>query len=151
MPGVEEKVHIPRPPEVVFAYLSKPENVTAWDSSIVSAAQLSDGPLTTGTRWRGASKIMGRTFEWVTEVTDVKPPSEMTSRSVEGKLTFTVRYDLRQDGTDGTELTYKVEAESGLGGLFGRFGDPLVQRAQSRTVKGNLARLAEVLSAPSAA
>jgi carbon monoxide dehydrogenase subunit G len=151
MPVVEETVQIAQPPEVVFAYLSQPENASAWDSSIVAAEQIGSGPLTTGTRWRGASKIMGRTFDWVTEVTDVSAPSEMTSRSVEGKLTFTVRYGLRPDGAGGTDLTYRVEAESGLGGVFGRFGDPLVQRAQGKTVRANLARLAEVLRAPSMA
>jgi carbon monoxide dehydrogenase subunit G len=151
MPVVEEEVQIAQSPEVVFAYLSQPENASVWDSSIVAAEQIGSGPLTTGTRWRGATKIMGRTFDWVTEVTDVSAPSEMTSRSVEGKLTFTVRYVLQPDGAGGTNLTYRVEAESGLGGVFGRLGHPLVQRAQGKTVRGNLARLAEVLRAPSMA
>lgn len=151
MPVVEEKVYVAQPPEVVFAYLSQPETVPTWDTSIVSAEQVGSGPLTTGTRWRGVSKIMGRKFNWVTEVTELSPPTAMTSRSVEGDLTFTVTYSLQPAGTGGTQLTYRVDAESGLGGVFGRFGDPLVQRAQSRTVRANLARLADALSAHSMA
>jgi len=47
----------------------------------------------------------------------------------------------------GTQYTYRAEAESGLGGIFGRLGDPIVQRAQARTIRANLETLAEMLTA----
>ncbi|HKG50835.1 MAG TPA: SRPBCC family protein [Actinomycetales bacterium] len=144
MPVVEDHTYIARAPEEVFHYLSRPENLPLWDSSIVQVEQVDPGPLARGTRWRGVSKIMGRRFDWTTEVTDVHPPSRMDSRSIEGKLTFAVVYSLKPEG-DGTRLTYRVEAASGLGGVFGRFADPLVQSAQSRSVRANLERLAGLL------
>ena len=146
MPVVAESVHIASEPEVVFAYLSDASNVAQWDRSIVAAEQLDSGPISAGTRWRGTSKILGRTFRWVTEVTEIHAPERMSSRSVEGDLTFTASYRLRPIA-GATLLTYRLEAESGLGGLFGRLGDPLVQNAQSRAVRGSLARLAQLLSA----
>jgi len=150
MPVVEESIVITRPPAAVYDYLGTAGNVPQWDSSVVEAEQIGAEPLARGTRWRGASKILGRRFEWTTEVTDAERPVRIASRSVEGKLTFTVLYDLQpHDG--GTLLRYRVEAESGLGGVFGRFGDPLVQTAQGRTVRTNLQRLAGLLAARHAA
>ena len=40
----------------------------------------------------------------------------------------------------------KVEAESGLGGIFGKLSDPIVENAQRRTVRSNLGTLAELLA-----
>jgi hypothetical protein len=39
-----------------------------------------------------------------------------------------------------------VDADPGLGGVFGRLADPLVERAQGRTVRNNLETLAEILT-----
>jgi uncharacterized membrane protein len=144
MPVVEDNTYIARSPEEVFDYLSRPENLPLWDSSILQVEQIDPGPLARGTRWRGTTKIMGRRFDWTTEITDVQSPSRMDSRSIEGKLTFEVAYALQPE-RDGTRLTYRVEAASGLGGAFGRFADPLVQNAQARSVRANLERLAGIL------
>ena len=90
MPVVEESVVIARPPEEVFDYLAQADNLPVWDSSIVQAEQVGTGPVGVGTRWRGASKILGRRFEWTTELTEFDRPRRSSSRSVEGKLQFTV-------------------------------------------------------------
>lgn len=144
MPVVEESVLISREPQEVFDYLSIPENNPLWDSTVAAARQLDDGPVTVGTRWSGTNKILGRRFDWTTEITEVHVPEVLASRSVEGKLHFTARYDLRPE-SGGTRLTYRIEAESGLGGMFGRFADPLVESAQGKALRANLARLAELL------
>ena len=138
MPVVEESVVIARPPEEVFDYLAQADNLPVWDSSIVQAEQV-------GTRWRGASKILGRRFEWTTELTEFDRPRRSSSRSIEGKLQFTVTL-LLAPADDGTRFTYRVDAASGLGGVFGRLADPFVERAQARTVRANLETLAELLA-----
>jgi len=144
MPVVEQDVFISRRPEDVFEYLDKAENLPVWDSSIMEAEQISDGPNDVGSRWRGVSKILGRRFEWVVEISEREPPRRAVSRAVEGKMQFTVSNTLEPEG-DGTRFTYRVEAESGLGGVFGRLADPLVEKAQRRTVRANLDTLAELL------
>jgi carbon monoxide dehydrogenase subunit G len=150
MPVVEHEVVIAAAPETVFDHLSDPRNAGRWDLSIVDVEQVEPGPLAVGTHWRGTSRVLGRRFEWTAETTELERPARMTSRSVAGPLSFTLTYDLRaEDG--GTRLRYRMEAESGLGGLFGRFADPVVQRAQSRTVRSNLQRLAEQLAGRAAA
>lgn len=144
MPVIEEDVFIAKTPDEVYDYLSKAENLPVWDSSIVEATQVEDGPVAVGTRWRGVSKILGRRFDWTVEIVELDAPTLTRSKSVEGKMSFTVTQRLQaEDG--GCRFSYKVDAESGLGGVFGRFGDPLVQKAQRRTVRANLDTLAELL------
>jgi uncharacterized membrane protein len=145
MPVVEESVFIARPPEEVFDYLSRADNLPVWDSSIVQAEQVGADPVGVGTRWRGTSKILGRRFEWTTELTEFDRPRRNSSRSVEGKLQFTVTI-LLEPAVGGTRFTYRVDAASGLGGVFGRLADPIVERAQARTVRANLETLAELLA-----
>jgi uncharacterized protein YndB with AHSA1/START domain len=147
MAVVEEDVLIARSPEEVFAYVTTAENLPIWDSSIMETEQIDSGSVQVGTRWRGASKILGRRFDWTTEVTELERPVRTSSRAVEGKLHFTVTNTFQaEDG--GTRFTYRVEAESGLGGIFGRLSDPIVEKAQRRTVRANLDTLAELLAQP---
>jgi len=146
MPTVEESITIDRSPEDVWAFLTTTENLPAFESQITRVEQLTDGVVGLGTRWEGATNVLGRKLEWTTEVVEFEPPTRSRSKSVKGKLPFEITYTLTPSG-NGTHFTYRIEAESGLGGLFGKLGDPLVERAQARTVKTNLANLKELLEA----
>lgn len=145
MPVVEESVVIARPPQEVFDFLSKFENIAVYDSSVTASEQVGDGPLGVGARGKGSSKIMGRQFDWTVEITDFDPPRRMVSRSVGGKLDFTITFNL-EPADGGTRVTQRIDAASGLGGIFGKLADPLVERAQGRTVRANLETLAEWLA-----
>lgn len=144
MPVVEESVVIARPPQEVFEFLSEFDNIAVYDSSVTTSEQVGTGPVAEGTRGRGTSKVMGRRFDWTVEVVEFDPPRRMVSRSVEGKLNFTVTFTL-EPADGGTRVTQRIDAESGLGGIFGKIADPLVERAQGRTVRANLETLAEWL------
>ncbi|MCU1434820.1 MAG: hypothetical protein JWR71_1545 [Pseudarthrobacter sp.] len=146
MAVIEESVLISRPPQEVFDFLTKTSNIPVWDSSVIQAEQLGDGPVHVGTRFKGTSKIMGRRFDWVTENIQFEPPSKTVIRSVEGPMTFTISYSLEPQGADGTRLTYSIDAASGLGGVFGKLADSFVQKAHSRTVRANLETLADLLA-----
>jgi len=141
---VEHSVFIAQPPAVVFDYLTRAENLPVWDSSIVQAEQVGTAPVAVGTRAQGTSKILGRRFQWTSEVTELDPPRRVSYRSVEGKLAFTVTNTV-EPADGGTQYTFRLEAESGLGGVFGKLADPIVERAQARTVRANLDTLADVL------
>ncbi|MDQ0146106.1 SRPBCC family protein [Pseudarthrobacter niigatensis] len=145
MPVVEESVVIARPPQEVFDFLSNFDNIAVYDSSVTASEQVGTGPVAEGTRGRGTSKVMGRRFDWTVEVVEFDPPRRMVSRSVEGKLNFTVTFTLEPAG-GGTRVTQRIDADSGLGGIFGKIADPLVERAQGRTVRANLETLAEWLA-----
>lgn len=145
MPVVEESVFIARPPQQVFDFITDPAKIPVWDASIVAAEQIGSGPVGLGTRVRGTSKVMGRHFDWVTEQTVLEPPTRSVFRSVEGPLTFTVTITL-EPAEGGARLTYRIDADPGLGGVFGRLADPFIEKAQARTVRANLDTLAELLA-----
>ncbi|MGB9377738.1 MAG: SRPBCC family protein [Mycobacteriales bacterium] len=144
MAVIEESVFVAQPPKVVFDFLVRAENLPVWDSSVVEAEQVGNDPITVGTRARGTSKVLGRRFDWTTEVTELEPEKRASYRAVEGDLKFSVTNELEAiDG--GTRYLYRLEADPGLGGIFGRIADPIVQRAQGRTIRANLENLAELL------
>jgi carbon monoxide dehydrogenase subunit G len=145
MAVVEESTFVHRTPKEVFDFLARPANLPVWDNSIVDAEQIGHEAVGAGTRVKGTSKILGRRFDWVTEYAAYDPPRRLVSRSIEGRLHFTVTNTLEPEG-DGTRLTWRVEATPGLGGVFGKLADPLVERAHARTVRGNLETLTEVLT-----
>jgi uncharacterized membrane protein len=147
MPVIEEDVLIARPPQEVFQYLTTTQNLPVWDSSVLESEDVDEGPIHLGAKLRGVSKVLGRRLDWTTEVTELEVPTLATYRSVEGKLHFTVTYALQPEN-GGTRFKYKVEADAGLGGIFGRITDPIVAKAHRRTVRGNLDTLAELLTQP---
>jgi uncharacterized membrane protein len=144
MPVIDETVVIARPTDEVFDFLMVAENLPRWDSSMLECVQVGSAAVTVGTHYRGASKVLGRRIEWTTEVTQFVPGVCAASRSVEGPLTFTVSYELSASPR-GTTLRYRLAAESGLGGAFGRAMEPIVERAQTKVVRANLGKLAILL------
>jgi len=147
MATVEESILIPRSPQEVFDYVTDAEHLPDWDNSVLESAPEGAQRTGPGARFRGASKILGRRFPWVTEYTEYDPPTRAVYRSVEGPLHFTIteRFEA-EDGGRATRFTWRVDADPGLGGVFGRLADPFVERAQGRTVRNNLETLAEILT-----
>ena len=144
MPVIDETVVIAHPAGDVFDFMLLAENQPRWDSSMLECVQVGSGAVTVGTRYRGASKILGRRIEWTTEVVEFVPGARVASQSVAGPLTFTVSYDVSASPV-GTTLRYRLAAESGLDGAFGRAMEPIVQRAQTKVVRANLGQLASLL------
>lgn len=145
MPTVEETIHIPKAPEEVFEYIIAPGSQQQWNSAIIHSEQIDDGPVRLGTRFKGQSKVLGRTFDWTTELVEFDPPRRIVSRTVEGDLNFTVTQTLEAEDA-GTRFTERVDAESGLGGIFGKLTDSLVQRAYAHSARANLKTLVEILT-----
>ncbi len=144
MPVVEESVVIARPPHEVFAFIVQADNLPIWDSMTIEAEQVTKGEPGLGTRTRGVSKLLGKRLDWTSEVTAFEPDAMATYSTVGGRLSFSATSKL-EPVEEGTRLTYRVEAESGLAGVFGKMSDPLVTNALARTVRANLGSLAELL------
>jgi uncharacterized protein YndB with AHSA1/START domain len=147
MAVVEESIVIPRSPQEVFDYVADADHLPSWDNSVVEAGWEGPREVRVGARFHGTSKILGRRFHWVTELAEVDAPRTLRYRSVEGPLRFTITELFEpEDGGASTRFTWRVDADAGLGGIFGRLADPLVERAQARTVRNNLETLAEILT-----
>jgi len=146
MPVVEESIVVQQPAGVVFDFLVDPSNLPVWESSVVETHQIGDGPIVIGTRSEGVNKVRGVRFDWVSEVTELHRPDRVMWSAAAGtdRSHFTVAYKVEPLGS-GARVTYRVEADPGLGGVFGRFTDPLLAGAQRRTMRSSLENLAAIL------
>src|SRR5437870_1871419 len=108
MPITDESIVIPVPPEKVFDYVDDPANYASFQATNLHAELEGDGPVRVGSRIKGADKILGRTSDWVIEVTEHERPTRSAFRTVEGKINCTSAYTLSPEG-DGTRLNYHLE------------------------------------------
>jgi uncharacterized protein YndB with AHSA1/START domain len=146
MPTIETSTVIARPVTEVWDFISDPTNHSVWDAAQLGTVQLTDGPVGVGTRWQGATRVLGKRFEWTFEFTEYEPYRRRVTTSVAGtRPSFTTCITAEPDG-DKTLLTFRATAESGLGGVFGRLADPIVERAYTRTLTASLDNLADVLT-----
>jgi carbon monoxide dehydrogenase subunit G len=137
----ELSIEIDRPVHEVWEYLIEPENVPEWQSSAVSSHQVSEGPIGLGVRLRDERRFMGRRATSDVEVSEFEPESLFTLHGLSGPVRFTVRHRLSENGA-GTKLD--VEAEADPGGI-GRLMRPVIERAAEHELKGDFARLKEIL------
>lgn len=144
MPLVEESVVIARPPQEVFEFLAKFENLSVYDAFVTASGQVGDGPPGLGTRGWGTTRFMGQQSDWTVEYTEFEPPRRMVSRSVEGDRDITASFTL-EPVNSGTRVTERLETGA-MGGLLGRLPDPLVNRLLGRSLRGNLKTLSRVLA-----
>ena len=143
---VTDRITIHRKAEEIWDYLIDLDNLPVYESQVTRVEQITDGDVGVGTRWRGSTKVLGRNLDWVTECTVFEPARTYTFKTIEAKLDYQITWTLTPSG-DGTDVDYRLEAASGLGGMFGKLGDSLVIKAQQHTVKANLANLKELLEA----
>ncbi|MFD4366953.1 SRPBCC family protein [Rhodococcus sp. NPDC058521] len=148
MPVVEQSVTIALPPSEVWDFLVDAQNWATWESSVLECEQTSEGPPGVGARWRGVNRVLGKRIQWESEFVEFEPGKGSTSKSVEGgDLTFTATTRLEDvDGGGSTLLTYRLDIDSGIGGIFGKLSDPIVAKAHSRTVRASLDNLADLMT-----
>jgi uncharacterized membrane protein len=145
MPVVEESIVIDRGRSEVFAFANDPANVPLYSSNLISFEQLTEGPVAEGTRNHGMVRVVGRTIEWTTEVTEFEQDRHFRSQSVESPVDFIL--DIKYEDVDGgTKVTWRQESET-YGGFFGKLADPLVSRMYSKDVRSNLEKLKELVEA----
>ena len=147
MPIVEQTVTVACPPAVVWEFMMDPENHPVWDSGQQGTTQLTDGPTGVGTRWRGTNRVLGKKVPWTSEFTEFEPGRRSVSTSRDTQPAFTITITATEVTTIGTEVTFHMDAASGLGGLFGKLADPMVAKAYSRTIHSSLQNMADVLEA----
>ena len=100
---LEHEVEVARPPEEVYAYLARVENLPRWQSGVSAVARQSE------TRFTEKRSFLGRKAESEVEITTAEPPRELTLRVVSGPVKATIRHLLEPAGA-GTRLRVEVEA-----------------------------------------
>ena len=144
MPEASASVDIPHPPAVVWEYCTDPDRFAAFSPNVVEIRALTDGAPVVGSEWEGKNKLLGRTFDWRGEFTRVDVNKATEFRSTRAQFAFTT-WTVLSETADGTHYTYRIESESGLGGLFGKMADPVVTRAFQKALTAGIDTLPDLI------
>jgi uncharacterized protein YndB with AHSA1/START domain len=137
----EKIITINRPVEEVFAYVGNAGNGPKWQSALVEARRISDGPLGVGTEYSGVRKFMGRKMESVMHYTTYEPNKKVVFRSDSGSMPF-VQTFLFEPVAGGTQITARLELQtSGLMNL----AKPMIASGVKREVDENFGVLKDLL------
>lgn len=145
MPTVSHSVTIMRSVQEVFAFVTDVRNNPRWQSNLLEARQLTDGPVQAGTSFREVRRLLGRQVEVTTQVTDYGPPTRFAVRSTSGPAPFQGRFAF-EDAGGSTKVTFTMEVQP-VGPL--KLAESMVRGALQRDTEAALERLKAVLEAQS--
>lgn len=136
------EIEIDRPVAEVFAYVSDPKNLPAWQTNTVSVAQVDDGPLGLGTRLREVHRGPGgKEIQSLVEISEFEPDRVFALHMVEGPLPIDGRISL--DASAGkTRMAFRVHGRPS-GAM--RLAQPVLRVALKRQFKDHCATLKRVL------
>ena len=138
---VTARQSIARPPEEVAAYVFDPVHDTEWIGGITSALILGDKPVEAGTRVSRVARFMGRTIEYVNEITELVPGRRLVMKSVVAPFPMRVTYAFEAEG-HGTLASVRVEGDASP--MYG-LTTPFLSFFVKRNVQGDLRRLKRLL------
>lgn len=139
---VDVSIHLNRPVDQVFAFLTDPSKLPTWQSNLIAIEQLTEGPMRVGTRIREVRRLGRRPTEHQVEVVVFEPNERLALQVMTGPHVM-VSYSFEaEDG--GTRLRYQfVMRTNGMMRLL----EPLIVRSLRKqstsdfeTLKGILER-----------
>jgi uncharacterized protein YndB with AHSA1/START domain len=138
----ETELHLDRPIEVVFAYVSDPLNFPRWNSAVEAVRKTSAGKNGVGSTYSMERNLPGGPAVNELEVVACERPHEFAIRATAGPTPFLYRYRFT---TENGETVVKLYAEVELPGAAA-FLPALARRAVKNGVDDNLATLKHVLA-----
>jgi uncharacterized protein YndB with AHSA1/START domain len=134
---IQHELEIRRDPAEVFAFLTDPQQLPAWQPNTVAVRREREGELVRGERFEEVHRTFGRELVSAVEVAELESPRLFALRILSGPLPLDGRWTLTPS-MDGTLLAFTGEvAEPGLL----RLAKPLL----ARQFRGYHRRLKELL------
>lgn len=141
MINVDLGVLVDRPIKDVFAFVSNPNNMSKWNSAVVSLEQVNPGKVDVGSKFKTVGEMMGRRIEGEMQITAYEPDTkcgfQVTAGPMQVNLTLTFK-------TVGTGTKVSLNAQGNPGGLF-KLAEGVMAGQVKSMMEGNLARLKSVL------
>jgi carbon monoxide dehydrogenase subunit G len=132
---------IDKPVKDVFAFITNPNNMSKWNTAVVSLEQITPGAVGVGTKFKSVGEMMGRRIEGEMQVVAFEPDSKYGFQMHAGPVQVNVTLTFKTVGT-GTKLS--LNAQGNPGGLF-KLAEPVMQGRVKSMMEENLARLKSVL------
>jgi carbon monoxide dehydrogenase subunit G len=141
MQRVERTARIPAAPSELFAYLSDLGNLAEWQTGIVSAERVDDGPMRVGSSARVTRELMGQRLAVPLTVTDYEPPTRLGIASEVSGVKAAAMLELTPaDGEVATDLAFAMEIR---GSGMTSFMEPMIASAARGDIESSLQRLTE--------
>jgi carbon monoxide dehydrogenase subunit G len=132
---------IDRPVKDVFAFVSNLNNMSKWNSAVVSLQQLTPGAVGVGTKFKSVGEMMGRRIEGEVQVTSYEPDTKTGFQMNAGPMQINVTISFKPVGT-GTKVS--LNAQGNPAGVF-KLAEGIMQGRVKSLMEENLARLKSVL------
>ena len=143
---VETQIEIDRPRREVAAYVSNPDNATAWYENIRSVDWKTPRPVAVGSRIVFVATFLGRRLAYTYEVDEMVADERLVMRTAEGPFPMETTYTWEDTDEGRTIMTLRNRGEPS--GSFKLLG-PVMALAIRRANRKDLARLKAVLEAES--
>jgi ligand-binding SRPBCC domain-containing protein len=138
---VNTQVEIDRPPDVVAAFASDPDNATAWYSNIKRVEWETDPPLRVGSRIAFVAEFLGRRLSYTYQVREYEAGVRLVMSTDQGPFPMETTYAF-EDAGGGTRMTLRNRGEPAG---FAKVGAPIMERAMRRANQADLRRIKEIL------
>jgi len=132
---------VDKPIKEVFAFVSNPNNMSKWNSAVVSIQQVTPGDVGVGTKFKTVGEMMGRKLEGEMQVKVYEPDSQTGFQLQAGPMKMDLTMSFKTVGT-GTKLSLHVEGNPA--GVFKLAEGMMVGQVKS-LMEGNLNKLKSVL------
>jgi hypothetical protein len=114
-----------------------------WRTTVRSVEQ--PDPLAVGTRFAATTRLLGKTWDWVLEVSALELETRFAYRIVEGVAKMTVEYQF--EATE-SGCRFTMSAESDGDGTLARMLKPIAARTLRRESERHVANLKRLLESP---
>jgi len=144
MIAFQTSIDVKRPAEDVFAYVSDPRNLPAWNSAVQAVRLTSPATNGIGSTFSMKRELPTGLATNQLEVIASKPPREFTIRTTAGPTPFLYRY---QFAAQNGETLVQLDAQVELDGVATHLPQ-LARRSVKKGVDDNLATLKAILERP---
>ena len=132
---------IDRPIKDVFTFVSNPNNMSKWNSAVVSIQQVTPGAVGVGTKFKTVGEAMGRRLEGEMQVQTFEPDTKCGFQLQAGPMQMNLTMSFKTVGT-GTKLNLNVQGNPA--GVF-KLAEGLMTGQVKSLMEGNLTKLKSVL------
>jgi len=128
---------VDKPIKDVFAFVANPNNMSKWNSAVVSLQQITPGDVSAGTKFKSVGEMMGRRIDGEMQIVAYEPDTKCGFQMNAGPMQMNINLTFKTVGT-GTKISLNVQGNPA--GVFKLAEGVMAGRVKS-LMEENFARL----------